>query len=372
MIAFLWLTFYQFTYDVKRFKKTEAQKMKHILIFGGAGFIGINASKYFLDRGYAVSIFDNLSRVGTQQNISWLKNRHPFDLIKGDIRNYSEVENFIKSYPKTIGILHLAAQVAVTTSVNHPREDFEINALGTFNILEALRKNKSCFSERPLLIYASTNKVYGNLKHLDLYEKEDCYALSKGIKGISENQPLDFHSPYGCSKGAGDQYVLDYARIFDIPTTSFRQSCIYGYRQFGVEDQGWIAWFTIASILGKKITIYGDGKQVRDILFVDDLIQSYHKAFQNPNRVFGKTYNVGGGIHNQLSLLQLVSMLENMLGKKIIYTFEPWRPGDQPIFISDIEKIQGDLIWTPRISPQIGIQKLFRWVQENKEIFNSM
>lgn len=339
----------------------------NILIFGGAGFIGCNAAYSFLKKGYTVSVFDNLSRIGTRSNLDWLKIHGSIDFVQGDIRSEEDVDKFIASHPKANAILHLAAQVAVTTSVSDPKSDFQINAWGTLNILEALRKHIHSYKKSPLLIFASTNKVYGELLDVDIAEREKKYMFSVLKKGIPETFPLDFHSPYGCSKGAADQYVIDYGRIYGLKTTSFRQSCIYGYRQFGVEDQGWVAWFTIASLFQKPITVFGDGKQARDILFIDDLIRCYAQAIENPDKVSGHIYNIGGGPSHTLSLLELLDYLEKMMGRKIEHHFSKWRPGDQKIFVSDIRKIKKDLRWEPKTSIETGLEKLFTWVKSNKD-----
>ncbi len=262
--------------------------------------------------------------------------------------------------------LHLAAQVAVTTSVAEPREDFEINALGTFNVLEAVRVNKL----KPVLIYASTNKVYGGMTDIRTVERNGRYEYADLPQGIGEERLLDFHSPYGCSKGAADQYVRDYARIYGLRTVVFRQSCIYGYRQFGVEDQGWVAWFTIAAALGKPITIYGDGKQVRDVLFVEDLAGAYDLAVQKINVASGQVYNIGGGAQQCMSLLELLAMIERFFGKKIERSHSDWRPGDQPVFVCDISKAQRELGWKPKASVEEGVRRLYDWVVANRSLFD--
>ena len=247
---------------------------KQTLITGGAGFIGSNYANRLIARGEEVIIFDNLSRTGSRFNLEWLRETHgdnAFKLVIGDVRDYPAIKETAKSVST---IVHLAAQVAVTTSVHKPREDFEINALGTFNVLEAARSSNL----KPKFIYASTNKVYGGMDDIQIIENMGRYDYKDLPEGISEDRSLDFHSPYGCSKGSGDQYVHDAFRIYGIPTTVFRQSCIYGTRQFGVEDQGWVAWFIIAAVMQKPITIYGDGKQVRDLLFIDDLLDAYDLA----------------------------------------------------------------------------------------------
>jgi len=335
-----------------------------IIVTGGAGFIGCNAVKRYLDRGHAVVLVDDLSRRGADKNLEWLRKQGRFAFEKCDIRDWQRLGGVFREHPDVDAVLHLAGQVAVTTSVQDPRKDFEVNALGTFNVLEAVRK----FAPEAALLYASTNKVYGDLEDLGVGEVNGRYQL-RGVQGISEDQPLDFHSPYGCSKGAADQYVRDYARIYKLRTVSFRQSCIYGYRQFGIEDQGWVAWFTIATLLDKPITIFGDGKQVRDVLFIDDLCELYEAAVQRIEQVSGHVFNIGGGPSHQLSLLELLSRLENLSGKKVRPRFEGWRPGDQPVFVCDIAKAARELDWTPRHSVDEGIEKLYRWVSENRELF---
>lgn len=338
----------------------------NILIIGGCGFIGSNAAEYFVEKGDNVTVFDNLSRAGTESNLSWLQSTYPsIKFIRGDIRHDNSLLS--EAVEGQDAVLHLAAQVAVTTSVDNPREDFEINALGTFNVLEAIRKTKS----KPSLIYSSTNKVYGGMQDIEVHEKDGKYSYKDLCSGIPENRLLDFHSPYGCSKGAADQYVRDYARIYGLKTVVFRQSCIYGYRQFGIEDQGWVAWFTIASLFDTPITIYGDGKQVRDSLFITDLIEAYDLAFQKIDSVSGKIYNIGGGPSNTLSLLQLIDLLEKKYSKKIKYSFSDWRPGDQPVFVSDVSKAFKDLGWAPKTSVSEGVDKLASWVEENKELFSN-
>ncbi|TSC94440.1 MAG: CDP-paratose 2-epimerase [Parcubacteria group bacterium Athens1014_10] len=343
--------------------------MNKILITGGAGFIGINSAKYFLDKGFQVFILDNFIRLGTKENVEWLKKNASHDklkIIKADIKkDYGVLKELAESVD---AVLHLAAQVAVTTSVKNPREDFEINALGTLNILEAIRESK----KRPSLIYSSTNKVYGAMEDVKIIEVDERYQYQDLPYGAVENRVLDFHSPYGCSKGAADQYVRDYNRIYGLKTIVFRQSCIYGPCQFGVEDQGWVAWFIISSLLGRPLTIYGDGKQVRDVLFINDLIEAYWLALENLKVTSGKIYNIGGGRDNQLSLLQLINLLENFLNKKIDYKFTDWRPGDQPVFICDIRKAERDIGWRPKHTPNQGVEKLIKWTQENLSVFQKL
>lgn len=334
---------------------------KHYLITGGAGFIGSNYVNRLLQRGETVTIFDNLSRAGAVRNIRWLKEVYGekgVDLVLGDVR---ETEQVARAAKQADVIVHLAAQVAVTTSVTHPREDFEINALGTFTTLEAARLS----GRNPLFLYASTNKVYGGMDDVAIVEEPTRYRYADFPEGISESQPLDFHSPYGCSKGAGDQYVRDYARIYGMPTVVFRQSCIYGPRQYGIEDQGWVAWFVIAALTGKSISIYGDGKQVRDILFVEDLLNAYDAAIENPSVSSGQVYNIGGGAKNVLSVwTEFQPILERLIGKPLDVSWGDWRPGDQKVYVSDIRKASHDLKWAPKVSVEEGIEKLFRWVQQ--------
>src|SRR5512140_703703 len=267
---------------------------RQFLITGGAGFIGSNYVSRLIQRGEQVTIFDNLSRPGARMNLEWLRETYgdnAFKLITADVRDAKSIQDAARD---AAVIVHLAAQVAVTTSVSKPREDFEINAQGTFNVLEAARAAR----HKPVVIYASTNKVYGGMDDVRVVEQGTRYAYESLPNGASEAQPLDFHSPYGCSKGTGDQYVRDYFRIYGLPTVVFRQSCIYGTRQFGVEDQGWVAWFVIAAVTGHPISIYGDGKQVRDLLFVEDLLDAYDAALQRIDKAAGQVYNVGGGQPN--------------------------------------------------------------------------
>ena len=336
------------------------------LITGGAGFIGCNYAARCLARGEKIRIFDNLSRAGAKRNLEWLEatfGKGSFDLVIGDVRNADEIQKAAKEADR---ILHLAAQVAVTTSVTDPRNDFDINALGTFNTLEAARLS----GNNPGFVFASTNKVYGGMENVKVVEKETRYDYADLPEGASEEQILDFHSPYGCSKGCGDQYVRDYFRIYQLPTVVLRQSCIYGLRQFGVEDQGWVAWFMIAAVTGRPISIYGDGKQVRDILFVDDLLDAYDAAYERLPHVGGQVFNIGGGRSNTISVwVEFKPMLEKLLGHEIITTRSDWRPGDQPVFISDIRKARKYLNWFPKTNAEEGIAHLFKWVKENKDLF---
>lgn len=336
------------------------------LITGGAGFIGTNYVSRLLSRGEQVTIYDNLSREGTPRNIAWLRETYgpdSFELIEADVRDNNSLAEACRGVDI---IVHLAAQVAVTTSVIDPRTDFEINALGTFNVLEAARQS----DQNPIVIYSSTNKVYGDLQDVRVAEGEDNYFFPDNPLGIPESQATDFHSPYGCSKGTGDQYVRDYFRIYGVPTVVFRQSCIYGPHQFGIEDQGWVAWFVIAAVTGKPITIYGDGKQVRDLLYVDDLLAAYDMAFANIDKTAGQIYNIGGGPENTISIWkQFGPLLTEELGQEIPIVREDWRPGDQRVFISDIHKAYRDFNWKPEISVEEGIARLIDWVRSNQDLF---
>ena len=339
---------------------------RNYLVTGGAGFIGSNFVHRLLGRGEHVTIYDNLSRGGSVRNLEWLRGEFgpdAFELVTADVR---DAEALAAAARDAEVIAHLAGQVAVTTSVVEPREDFEINALGTFNALEAARRS----GRNPIFLYASTNKVYGGMEEVEIVEAETRWHYRDLQQGASESQPLDFHSPYGCSKGSGDQYVRDYARIYDLPTVVFRQSCIYGPRQFGVEDQGWVAWMTIAAVTGKQITIYGDGKQIRDILHVDDLLNAYDAAIERIEAVKGRVYNLGGGPENTMSIwTEFGPLLEGLLGRPIPVARGDWRPGDQKVFVADIRKAGRELGWAPKIGVKEGVKRLFEWVKENQGLF---
>lgn len=337
---------------------------KRVLITGGAGFVGCNAARYFGARNWQVTVLDNLSRDGTEQNLHWLQDGTRFDFERVDIRERAAVER-VFSENRYDAVIHLAAQVAVTTSVTDPRTDFMINALGTFNLLEAVRQH----CPEAVFIFASTNKVYGKIEGAKYKLEGSRYAYLDRPHGIDEQQALDFLSPYGCSKGAADQYTLDYARIYGIPATSFRQSCIYGTRQFGIEDQGWVAWFTIAARLKRDITIFGDGKQVRDVLYVDDLVRAYEAAIVAPDKIAGQAFNIGGGPRHVLSLVELVELLEKKSGRKIPLKWDDWRPGDQRVYISDIRKLETVLRWKPEVGVAEGVGNLAQWVQANEHLF---
>ena len=339
---------------------------QHYLITGGAGFIGSNYVHRLLQRGEKVTVYDNLSRGGAQRNLDWLRKtfgEDAFNVVVGDVRDAALLAG---SAREADVIMHLAGQVAVTTSVTDPRDDFESNALGTFNVLEAARQS----GRNPIFVYSSTNKVYGGMEEVELVEEATRWRYKDLLHGCPESQPLDFHSPYGCSKGAGDQYVRDYSRIYGLRSVVFRQSCIYGPRQFGIEDQGWVAWFIIAAVTGRPITVYGDGKQVRDILFVEDLLNAYDAAVEKIDLASGRVYNLGGGPENVMSIwAEFHPLLKELLGNSIEVGRGDWRPGDQRVFYADIRKAEQELGWKPKVGVKEGISRLFNWVQENRELF---
>lgn len=337
------------------------------LITGGAGFIGSNLTHRLVREGHDVVVLDNLSRAGTGKNVAWLRAEHGdcWSLVQADV---SDAEAVRRAAANVDVIYHLAAQVAVTTAVQDPRHDFDVNALGTFNVLEGARLSE----RKPIVLYASTNKVYGGMEEVAVVQNDTGYAYRDYPHGISEAQSLDFHSPYGCSKGTGDQYALDYARIYGLPTVVFRQSCVYGPRQFGVEDQGWVAWFTIAAVTGKPITIYGDGKQVRDVLWVDDLLDLFGAAVARIDVAAGQAYNIGGGPANTLAVWsELGPVLETLMGRPIQVRYDNWRPGDQRIFVADIRKAERELGWSPKVAKGEGVRRLYDWVAANRDLFES-
>jgi CDP-paratose 2-epimerase len=336
---------------------------QRILITGGAGFIGSNMAHHLISQGHEVCVYDNLSRRGAEGNLAWLWEEHgraSFQFEKADTRDFPSLLQAARGVDR---IYHMAGQVAVTTSVADPRRDFEENALGTFNALEAAR---FCGSD-PIFLYSSTNKVYGGMEEVACCEEETRYRFADKSFGIAETQPLDFHSPYGCSKGSGDQYTRDYARIYGLRTIVVRQSCIYGYRQCGMEDQGWLAWFIYAALSGRPITIFGNGKQVRDVLFIEDLISFYDTAVENIERTAGQVFNVGGGPQNTISVwAEFQPLLEELLGFPIPVDYRNRRPGDQPVYISDIRKARQTLGWEPKISVREGIALLVAWIKEKQ------
>src|SRR5437016_12569470 len=335
--------------------KEKVLPFRSVLIFGGAGFIGSNwAHRLLKSTDARVHIFDNLSRRGVVHNLRWLQEHFAgsdrLQVTIGDIRDGALVERAVQ---KATEIYHFAAQVAVTSSVNDPRSDFEVNVGGTFNILEAARNS----SRRPCVLFTSTNKVYGNMASEAIVSSRSRYSYVGG-DGVSEAQPLDFHSPYGCSKGAADQYVHDFARIYDLPTVVFRMSCSAGPRQFGTEDQGWVAHFLYSALQKKPIVIYGDGRQVRDVLCVDDLLKAFDAVWQHRATARGEIYNIGGGMENSVSLLELIEQIEQMTGHSMQYVLEERRPGDQPVYITDYAKLQRATGWKPEATIQQTLKSL--------------
>lgn len=334
---------------------------RSVLIFGGAGFIGSNWASRLLETTDArVHIFDNLSRNGVLHNIHVLQKASDparLQVTMGDVRDGVAVERAVRGATE---IYNFAAQVAVTTSIADPRLDFEVNVGGTFNILEAARKS----GRRPFILFTSTNKVYGDLNPRSLRTLATRYAY-QGSTGVSESQPLNFHSPYGCSKGAADQYVRDYARMFDLPTVVLRMSCIAGPRQFGNEDQGWVAHFLYSALRGEPVFIYGDGRQVRDILCVHDLLRVFEAVLAARPTTEGQIYNVGGGSANTVSLLELMAHIEQLTGCKLKYHMDQWRPGDQFIYVTDFTKLQRETGWKPRYSVRDTLKEICEWWTSN-------
>jgi CDP-paratose 2-epimerase len=325
-----------------------------ILITGGCGFIGCNTAAKYMKEGHKVTVLDNLSRKGSEKNLEWLRTQGDFKFVKLDLSMMFPAG----MYSHFDIIFHFAAQVAVTKSIINPMYDFLVNASGTLLLLDAIQRS----SQNPIFIYSSTNKVYGSLAGLKVTEEEKRYKFTYFEKGIPGDQPLDFHSPYGCSKGCADQYIRDFARIYGMKTVVLRQSCIYGPHQFGIEDQGWIAHFIMKHLAGETITIFGDGKQVRDVLHIDDLLVYFDRIIENIETARGQIYNIGGGFLNQISVLECLDYISELSGKKVKYDFSGWRQGDQRVYVSDITKAYADLNYYPRISPKEGIKDLYKWI----------
>jgi CDP-paratose 2-epimerase len=336
---------------------------RSVLIFGGAGFIGSNWAHFLLKNSDArIHIFDNLSRNGVSRNLEWLKEEAGdsgrLKITIGDVRDAALVKRAVQGAAE---IYHFAAQVAVTTSVDDPRFDFEVNVGGTLNILEAARIS----GRHPFLLFTSTNKVYGKLGSLRLEKRPKRYCAIDDL-GVNESQPLDFYSPYGCSKGAADQYVRDYSRMFGIPTVVFRMSCIAGPHQCGNEDQGWVAHFLYSAMLGRPVTIYGDGRQVRDVLYVGDLVEAFDKVRSQLEKTAGNVYNVGGGLSNSVSLLEIIEDIERVAGTRFCYEMEAARPGDQLYYVTDHAKLTRDTGWAPKVSLRRALEKMHAWSKENR------
>jgi CDP-paratose 2-epimerase len=330
------------------------------LVTGGAGFIGANTVSRLGELGDRAIILDNLSRATARLNLDWLEDKASVELVRADVRDAAAVDRVFAEHGPFDSVLHLAGQVAVTTSVQAPRDDLETNVVGSFNVLDATRR----LSPEAVFLNASTNKVYGQLSHHIIDEAETRYVDRDAPAGISESEPLDPCSPYGCSKCAADTYTLDYARVYGMRTVSLRQSCIYGPRQFGIEDQGWVAWFAMAIRLGKPLTIFGTGKQVRDLLHVDDLVDMYLRLVDNPEVCDGRAYNVGGGPENAVSLLELLTRLAGWRATPAIRHSEA-RAGDQLVFVADTAKARVEVGWVPRISFEDGLGDLLAFVDEH-------
>ncbi len=332
-----------------------------VLVTGGAGFVGANLCHRLLSAGIEVRLLDDLSRRGAERNLAWLAATHPegLELLRGDVRDPALVARAVAGVS---AVFHLAAQVAVTSSLVDPVRDFEVNARGTLELLEAVRRERP----PPFFLYTSTNKVYGALEDLVLADAGTRYApVDPGRhRGISEDRALAFHSPYGCSKGAAEQYVLDWARTYGVPATVFRMSCIYGTRQLGNEDQGWVAHFLFRALAGEPIVLYGDGKQVRDVLWVDDLLDAFLLARARPAVVVGRAFNVGGGPLNTLSLVELLGLVEELHGARPHTVLDGWRRADQRWYVSDTSALRAALGWSPRVSAREGVARLYRWARE--------
>jgi CDP-paratose 2-epimerase len=352
------------TTAVNNGRKGRKEQQRPVLVTGGAGFIGTNLAHRLLSHGQPVLILDNLSRLGVKTNLEWLRKTHG-NLVRveqGDVRDTVALAEAAKD---ACFVFHLAAQVAVTTSLEAPVDDFEVNGRGTLNLLEALRG----LAAPPPVVYTSTNKVYGDLADVALVQKHLHYEpVDPLIRefGISEARPLEFHSPYGCSKGVAEQYILDYARTYGLKTMVFRMSCIYGSHQFGNEDQGWVAHFLIRALEDKPITVYGDGKQVRDILFIDDLVDAFLLAQENIERLSGQAINIGGGPQNVISLLELFALTGELHGKTPPVAFDQWRAADQRYYVSDTRKFQNATGWAPCVGAYEGVRRLYQWLSSER------
>lgn len=340
-----------------------------LLITGGCGFLGSNLASHALTRGYELVVFDSLSREGSAENLRWLRGQGKFRFAHGDIRNHNDITRLIQEI-KPDAIFHLAGQVAMSTSITNPRNDFEINAMGTFNLLEAVR----LYAPEVAVIYSSTNKVYGDLGQYSYQETETRFVCLDKPNGFDESTPLDFHSPYGCSKGSADQYMIDYARIFGLKTTVFRHSSMYGGRQFATYDQGWVGWFCEKAVetrngtLREPFTISGTGKQVRDVLHADDMIRLYFITLERIEAARGQAFNIGGGMQNSLSLLDLFRLLEETTGTTLRYEKLPARESDQRVFVADISKARRILGWEPMVEVREGVRRMLEWVSKDANL----
>lgn len=335
-----------------------------VLIVGGAGFIGCNLAAHLAKSGHRVRVYDDLSRAGVDRNLAWLQKTYG-PRIEAVIADVRERDRLRAAVAGAQAVFHFAAQTAVTTSLVEPMADFEVNARGTIEVLEAVRAQPT----PPAVIFTSTNKVYGCLPDLPMRIEDDRWRPHDDLllaRGIDERRPLEFRTPYGCSKGCADQYVLDYAQSFGVPATVFRMSCIYGPHQFGTEDQGWVAHFLIRAIEDQPITIYGDGKQIRDILYVEDLVDAFARAWSRIGALAGRAFNIGGGPESTISLLELLASIESLRGKRPDVTFEGWRQGDQRYYVSNTSAFAAETGWRPRVGPRAGIEALHGWLVENR------
>ena len=344
----------------------KVDRFRSVVILGGAGFIGSNLAHHLLEHSDAkVHIFDNLSRPGVRYNLDGLQKAAGgsgrLQITIGDVRDSVMVDRVLRHATE---VYHFAAQVAVTTSVSEPRLDFEVNVLGTLNVLEAVRRH----GRRPFVLYTSTNKVYGDMAARKVIMGKNRWEYEDG-NAINEREPLDFHSPYGCSKGAADQYVRDYARIYGIPAVVFRMSCIAGARQYGTEDQGWVAHFLYSALANTPMMIYGDGRQVRDVLCVDDLLSAIDAARERLEVTAGQIYNVGGGPQNTTSLLELVERIESLTGRRLAYRMAKARPGDQKVYITEMSKLKGDTGWEPRLTITQTLERIYDFWRRNRDVF---
>jgi CDP-paratose 2-epimerase len=333
-----------------------------ILITGGAGFIGTNLAYRLLRDGHKVLLLDNFSRRGVRRNVDWLLRLYP-DKVRIEVTDVRDADAVLRAVKNSVAVFHFAAQVAVTSSLSEPMNDFQINAGGTLNVLEALR----AVQDSPPLVFTSTNKVYGSLENVPLVERQSRYSPADNMleaRGVNEQQALDFRSAYGCSKGAADQYVVDYSRSFGLRTVVMRMSCIYGPHQCGTEDQGWVSHVVASVLNGQPLTIYGDGKQVRDLLFIEDLIDGFLLAMRNMERLSGQTFNIGGGPANTSSLLELVTLVADLAGGLPGLRYSSWRAGDQRYYVSDTSKFCAATGWKPRVDVRSGVERLYRWFED--------
>lgn len=334
-----------------------------VLVTGGAGFLGCNIADRLAGEGRRVVVLDSLARPGVAANLAWLEGRHG-DRIRAVVADVRDADACREAVRGSSAVLHLAAQVAVTTSLEDPVADFEVNARGTLNLLEAARQAP----EPPPVLFASTNKVYGRMLGPDALERrgDRWEPRDRELRaGCAETVPLDLHSPYGCSKGAADQYALDYARCFGLRTLVFRMGCLYGPRQFGTEDQGWVAHFLIRALRGERLTVYGDGAQVRDALYVDDAVDAWLLGLREVDRLAGRAFNLGGGPANTLSLLEMLARIEGLTGTRPVTAFEDWRPGDQPWYVSDTRAFEDAAGWRARVGLDEGLGRLLAWLRGN-------